>query len=272
MTEFLLFFEQMPTWQKLLWVGVCLSGSWILEGAWPLVRLSYRKWRHAGVNLVFMTTSLAISVLFTTATVGVVEWVRSNGFGLLYLVDWSVWVEIVLTVMLLDLVAQYIVHVLLHKVPGLWRLHMIHHSDTKVDATTGTRHHPADFFVRELFALAAIVVAGAPLAYYMIYRLGTIFFTYLTHANLDVPRWLDAPLSLVFVTPNMHKFHHHHTPPWTDRNYGGIFSVWDRVFGTFVYGDPRTVRYGLDTLDDATDEDLAFQFRMPFDRSVNRGR
>lgn len=272
MTDFLQFFELMPTWQKLLWVGICLSSSWILEGIYPLVRLTYRKWRHARVNLVFMATSLTISVVFTTATVGVVEWVRTHEFGLLYLVDLKIWLELVLTIMLLDLVAQYVVHVLLHKVRWMWRLHMIHHSDTKVDATTGTRHHPADFFVRETFALAAIVIAGAPLSYYMVYRFTTILSTYLTHANLAVPRWLDAPLSWVLVTPNMHKFHHHSELPWTDRNYGGIFSLWDRLFRTFVYDDPRKVRYGLDVLDDATDENLGFQLKMPFDSTINRGR
>ena len=79
-------------------------------------------------------------------------------------------------------------------------------------------------------------------------------------------------LSWVFVTPNMHKFHHHHEVPWTDSNYGGIFSVWDRLFGTFVYDDLSRIRYGLDVLDDATDEDLAFQMRMPFLRGMVRRR
>ena len=272
MDAFLAFFEQMPAWQRLAWVGACLSLSWILEGSFPLLSLPYRKWRHAGVNLVFMLTSLVISLGFTAATVGVTAWVAEARFGLLYLLDWPLWVELVVAVVLLDLIAQYTAHYLLHKVGFMWRLHMIHHSDTKVDATTGTRLHPGDFFVREVFALAGVVLIGAPLAYYLVYRFATVFFTYVSHANVAVPRWLDGPVSWVFVTPNMHKFHHHHEMPWTDTNFGGIFAFWDRIFGTFVYGDPREVRYGLDLLDDATDEDLAFQMRMPFDRRVKHRR
>jgi sterol desaturase/sphingolipid hydroxylase (fatty acid hydroxylase superfamily) len=272
MDVFLAFFEQMPAWQRLAWVGVCLSLSWILEGSFPLLNLPYRKWRHAGVNLVFMFTSLVISLIFTAATVGITQWVAEARFGLLYLVDWPLWLEMVVALLLLDLIAQYTAHYLLHKVGFMWRFHMIHHSDTKVDATTGTRLHPGDFFVREVFALAGIVLIGAPLAYYLVYRFTTVFFTYLSHANVAVPRWLDGPVSWVFVTPNMHKFHHHHEMPWTDTNFGGIFAIWDRIFGTFVYGDPREVRYGLDLLDDATDEDLGFQMRMPFDPKVKHRR
>ena len=208
MEAFLQFFEAMPAWQKLLWVLACLSFNWILEGAAPLIKFSYKKWRHAGVNLVFLSTSLLINVLFGLLTVGVFTWIGSNQFGLLYLFELPVWAELLIAVMVLDLVGQYTVHYLLHKYKWMWKFHMIHHSDTKVDATTGTRHHPGDYVMREVFALIAIILVGAPLAFYVVYRVVTIFFTYLTHANITVPQWLDRTLSWVFITPNMHKFHH----------------------------------------------------------------
>jgi sterol desaturase/sphingolipid hydroxylase (fatty acid hydroxylase superfamily) len=137
-----------------------------------------------------------------------------------------------------------------------------------VDATTGTRHHPGDYVIREVFALFGVVVFGIPLAFYLFYRIATILFTYLTHANITVPAWLDKPLSLLFITPNMHKFHHHFERPWTDSNYGNIFSLWDRMFGTFVYDDPRKVRYGVDVLSDDLDENVGYQFRVPFDKTI----
>jgi sterol desaturase/sphingolipid hydroxylase (fatty acid hydroxylase superfamily) len=113
-----------------------------------------------------------------------------------------------------------------------------------------------------------VVVFGIPLAFYLFYRIATILFTYLTHANITVPAWLDKPLSLLFITPNMHKFHHHFERPWTDSNYGNIFSLWDRMFGTFVYDDPRKVRYGVDVLSDDLDENVGYQFRVPFDKTI----
>ena len=272
MDGFLHFFEQMPTWQKLAWVMICLAVSWALEGSHPLLRLRYRKWRHAGVNGTFLATSLAINVAVGLATVGLIAWVGENEWGLLHLVVLPVWAELIVALIVLDFVAQYFAHYLLHHVRWMWRFHAVHHSDTKVDATTGARLHPGDYLVRELFALAATVLVGATIAFYLVYRIVTIFFTFLTHANVATPRWLDGPLSLVFVTPNFHKFHHHFERPWTDTNFGGILSVWDRIFGTLVYGDPLEVRYGLDIADDERDEDVAHQFKMPFGTSVDRER
>jgi sterol desaturase/sphingolipid hydroxylase (fatty acid hydroxylase superfamily) len=209
-----------------------------------------------------------INVLFGLLTVGVFTWIGANQFGLLYLFELPVWVELLIAVMVLDLVGQYTIHYLLHKYKWMWKFHMIHHSDTKVDATTGTRHHPGDYVMREVFALIAIVLVGAPLAFYVAYRVVTIFFTYLTHANITVPYWLDRTLSWVFITPNMHKFHHHFDRPWTDSNFGNMFSFWDRIFGTLVYDDPRKIRYGLDVLDDDLDENVAYQFKIPFDKNI----
>ena len=77
---------------------------------------------------------------------------------------------------------------------------------------------------------------------------------------------MEQKLSYLFITPNLHKFHHHHERPWTDSNYGNIFSVWDRLFGTLVQGNFKNIRYGVDVLPDERDEDLAYQFILPFNR------
>ncbi len=262
------FFEQMPNWQKMAWIFICLGISWILEGAVPLVKLNYQKWKHAGVNLVFLSTSILINIVFGLATVGVFIWIHDTNFGLLNMVELPSWVELILAVMALDLVAQWFAHYLLHRVKWMWKFHMVHHSDTKVDATTGTRHHPGDYLVREVFALATVLVFGIPIAFYFFYRIVTVLFTYLTHANITVPTWIDKPMSLIFVTPNMHKFHHHFERPWTDTNFGNIFSLWDRMFGTMVYDDPLKVEYGLDVLDGKLDEDVMYQFKVPFDKTI----
>ncbi len=272
MEAFLAFFESMSALQKLAWILLCLTFSWILEGGFPLFDLEYKKWRHAGVNFIFLSTSIIINVLFGLATLGVFVWVGTQQIGLLHLVEWPVWLELLVAVMILDFVAQYLVHYLLHKVAFMWKFHMVHHSDTMVDATTGTRHHPGDYVMREVFALIAVVLAGVPLAFYLVYRIITVFFAYFTHANIHLPVWLDKPLSLVFITPNMHKFHHHFERPWTDTNFGNIFSFWDRIFGTLVYDDPRKVHYGLDVLENHRDSDVGYQFGIPFDRSIKTDR
>jgi len=271
MEGFTHFFEQMPTWQRLVWVVICLTAGWIAENSRPLFRFDYRKWAHARVNLVLFVTVAVMGAAFAVAMVGLFDWVEHREVGLLHLVGWPLWVELLVAVLALDLVAQYLAHLLLHKLGWMWKFHIVHHSDLKVDATTGTRIHPGDYVFRELFAVATIIVVGVPIASYLFYRFLTIFFTYATHANIDMPRWLDRALAFVFVTPNMHKFHHHFELPWTDTNFGNIFSIWDRVFRTFVYDDVKRVRYGLNGLDERLDEDVLYQLKLPFDRRIGSG-
>lgn len=268
MENFLTFFENLTTVQKLLWIVSCLFLSFLLEGLFPLVNFTYNKWKHASVNFIFLACTMIINLVFGIATVGILSYISTNQIGLLHLIDLPIWAELVIAVLLFDFMAQYVAHYLLHKVSFMWRFHMIHHSDTNVDATTGTRHHPGDYVIREIFALVTILITGAPFAYYMVYRICTIFFTYFSHANVNMPVWIDKPLSLLFITPNMHKFHHHFERPWTDTNFGNIFSLWDRIFGTFVYDDPKKVVYGLDVVDNSRDEDVAYQFKIPFNKDI----
>ena len=268
MEAFLNFFETMPSWQKLAWIIICISANWIIELGFPLVKLNYKKWAHAKVNFIFLATSVTINVIFGVVTLGIFAWLATNQFGLLHLVDLPIWAELLIAVAILDFTAQYLVHYLLHKVAWMWRFHMVHHSDTNVDVTTATRHHPGDYVLREVFALIAILIAGIPLAFYLFYRILTVFFAYFSHANINMPLFLDKALSYIIITPNMHKFHHHFERPWTDTNFGNIFSFWDRICGTFVYGDPTKVVYGLDVLDDSRDEDVAYQFKVPFNKNI----
>jgi len=268
MDNFITFFETLPNSYKFIWIFICLMLFSVLEGGIPLAKMDYKRWRHAGQNLIFLATSMLVNVLFGLAIAGVFVWTAHSSFGLLYLVDWPVWAELLIAVLLLDCFAQYVSHYFLHKISWMWRFHMVHHSDTKVDATTGTRHHPGDYLIRELYSLGVILLTGMPVSFYIFYRIATVFFTYWTHANIRMPLWLDKPLSFVFVTPNMHKFHHHFERPWTDTNFGNIFSFWDRIFGTMTYDDPSKVHYGLDVLDDATADDVAYQFKLPFNKDI----
>ena len=268
MENFLLFFEKMPTWQKLAWLSLVLGFFWILEGYYALVKFRYNKWKHAKTNFMLLGFVMLINLIFGLLTGGGFFWLSDTKFGLLQMIDFPVWVELILALMVLDLIAQYFVHFLLHKVKWMWRLHLIHHTDTHVDATTGTRHHPFDFMIRESFALIAVIIMGMPVAFYLFYRILSVFFTYFTHANLSLPKIVDKTLSYVFVTPNMHKFHHHYQLPWTDSNYGNMLSIWDRIFGTFVYGDIKNIRYGVDIVEDKHADNIGYQLRIPFNKSI----
>ncbi len=269
MEQTLNFFANLSSPQKLLWIISCLLIFSILEGEIPLFRFSRETYRkHLGVNLFFLFTTIVINLLFGLLAAGAFIWVLESGFGLLNWVELPMWIEVMIGIMLLDFVAQYVAHYLLHKIKFMWKFHMVHHSDTKVKASTGTRHHPGDFVIRETFALIAVLLGGLSFGIYMIYRILTIVFTYFIHANITLPKWLDKSISWVFISPNMHKFHHHFERPWTDTNFGNIFSFWDRIFGTMAYDDTSNIVYGLDVLDDKYSDDIKYQLKLPFDNSI----
>ena len=268
MDAIITFFENLTSLQKLIWIVGCLSVFWILEGVYPLKKHKYNKWKHAKTNFILLGSTILINVIFGLITAGIFLWLDTNNFGLLNLVDFPVWVEIILAIMILDFISQYVVHFMLHKIPAMWCFHTVHHSDRHVDVTSGTRHHPIDFIFRETFALLGVIIAGLPLAYYLIYRILTVLFTYFSHADIQLPLWLDKTISYVFISPNTHKFHHHHVMPWTDTNFGNIFSFWDRIFGTFIYKDTNDIVYGVDLLDAEKSDDILYQLKAPFQKGL----
>jgi sterol desaturase/sphingolipid hydroxylase (fatty acid hydroxylase superfamily) len=93
----------------------------------------------------------------------------------------------------------------------------------------------------------------------------SVVLTQFNHANIKMPGSLDHALGYIFCTPNIHRIHHHHKQPYTDTNFGNIFSFWDRIFGTFVMVDNRKLTYGLDTYPDSREVSSIWTIlKMPF--------
>lgn len=239
----------------------------ILENLIPLVKFEGSRIKHVGTNLVFVVTTGIVTGLLAFVAYEVLA-IHTLSIGIFGLLGLPLIAKVILGLIILDFFGQYFVHVCLHKFKWLWKLHLVHHSDTTVDASTGTRHHPGDMLVRELLILTVIAVFGIPLAVYVLYRIITPFFAYFTHANIELPLAVDRALSWIIVTPNMHKFHHHFERPWTDTNFGNVLSCWDRLFGTFVYADPKDIQYGVDTVDGSQDLNLGYQYRLPWNPAI----
>lgn len=260
--------EQRPV-ERLAFIVGGLLVLWIIEGAIPLLPLKYKKnkWRHASVNLTFTVIHLIIHTGFGILIVLLSDWARFEGFGLVYWLGTGVLATIIISALLLDLFGGYLSHLVEHKVPLFWRMHIIHHADNNVDVTTGLRHHPLESVWRGMFFLIAIIISGAPMYAVMIYQTLLTVFTAFTHANISLPKWLDKSLSYVLVSPNMHKVHHHWKQPYTDTNYGAVFSIWDRAFGTFSNLEKSEIRYGLDRYyPNEEDENLMALMKKPFRR------
>lgn len=260
--------EQRPL-ERLAFIVGSLLILWIIEGAIPLLPLKYKKnkTRHAAVNFVFTLLHIIIHTGFGVLIVLISDWAAEERFGLVYWLNASVVATIIISALLLDFFGAWLSHVIEHKIPLFWRMHIIHHTDNNVDVTSGLRHHPLESVWRGLFFLIAIVISGAPMYGVMIYQTLLTVFTGVTHANISLPRPIDKIMSYVLVSPNMHKVHHHWKQPYTDSNYGGVFSIWDRIFGTFKTLDPKEIRYGLDRYyPNEKDEDLVALLKKPFQK------
>lgn len=129
----------------------------------------------------------------------------------------------------------------------MWKFHLIHHADMYVDTTTANRHHPGESVFRFIFTWFAVLIIGAPFWIVMLYQSVSVVLAQFNHANIILPKQIDKFISFIFVSPNMHKVHHHYRQPYTDSNYGNIFSFWDRLFGTYKTLDPSKLIYGIDT-------------------------
>lgn len=245
------YFETIPTLHRGLLLAGGITIFWLLEGVFPLYRFSYKKWKHAWPNLFFTATTILINFGLAFVLLLSADWVKANNFGIInWLPKMPLWLYASLGVMLLDFFGAYLSHYVEHRVKPLWMIHLVHHTDHHVDTTTGNRHHPFESVIRFVFTLLGVLIVGTPIAIVFMYQSLSVVFTQLTHANIKFPRKLDKIMSYFFVSPDMHKIHHHYVLPYTDSNYGNIFSIWDRIFGTFMEFDRDKIVYGIDVFPD----------------------
>jgi len=258
--------DQHPIERMALLVGGLLF-FWILEGAIPLLPMSYKKnkLRHASVNFAFTVIHLIIHTFLAIVIIKLSDWCKANGFGIVHWMNAGILSTIIISFLVLDFFGGWLVHITEHKVKFLWRFHVVHHADNNVDVTTGLRHHPVESVLRGLFFFAGIIVSGAPMYAVMIFQTILVLATAFTHANISLPKWIDRPMSYILVSPNMHKVHHHWKQPYTDSNYGAVLSIWDRIFGTFMKLDHKEIKYGLDRYySNEHDENFMQLMKKPF--------
>ena len=220
-------------------------------------------------NIGFGVINASLALLLPLSTVIPAAWARSEGVGLLNAVAVPPLLAGVLTVLIRNL-ATYGVHVASHKVPLLWRIHRVHHTDVRIDLSTGFRNHPLELgFVVPLLAVASAGFGLDPavLAFYEAIAIG---FALWDHVNLRLSDRLDRLLRLLLVTPAMHHLHHSADRGETDSNYGDVFSFWDRLFGTYRESDLaalRAMRIGLGSGFDDGASDIARQLILPLRRT-----
>lgn len=262
------YFETIPSLHRSIILVGGLTFFWLLEGAVPLFKFKYNKWKHAWPNIFFTLTTIIINFALAFLLLKSSDWVVNNDFGIInWLPEMPFWLYVIIGLLLMDFIGAYLAHYVEHKVKPLWMVHLVHHTDHKVDTTTANRHHPIESLIRYTFTLAGVFIIGAPIGIVMMYQSLSLVATQFTHANIKLPKKIDYYISFILVSPDMHKIHHHYVLPYTDSNYGNIFSIWDRLFGTYLKMDRDAIVYGVDVFpDEDKNGSLIELLKQPFQK------
>lgn len=269
MNEIVSYFSTIPSSHRSLILVGGITIFWLIENTFPLFQMQYKKWHHAGINIFFTITTIIVNFILAFILIKTAAWTTENHFGILqWLPQMSIWLYTIIGLLLLDLIGAYVVHLIEHKVKFLWRFHLIHHTDTWIDTTTANRHHPGESVIRFAFTTLGVLIVGSPMWMVFLYQSLSVVASQFNHANISLPNKLDVFLSYFIVSPNMHKVHHHYVLPYTDSNYGNIFSVWDRLFGTFTTLPKDQLIYGVDThMKREENNELKNLLQIPFQKS-----
>ena len=253
-------------------VGIIVAAMALVAAIEAVVPLYARgRWHraHRGPNLALTAITFATNALFNTALVLLLTRLEAVGFGILPRLAAPPLLAAALAVVALDF-SFYVAHVAMHHIEAFWRFHQVHHSDPAVDVTTTIRQHPGEGVIRYAFMAVCAIGVGATPAAFAVYRLASALAGLLEHANVRVPAWLDRALALVTSFPNLHKVHHSRDARETDTNYGNLFSLFDRLFGTFTPSARGAhIVFGLAGFDDAETQTTAGLLALPFRGAPN---
>jgi sterol desaturase/sphingolipid hydroxylase (fatty acid hydroxylase superfamily) len=250
-----------------LWVGAAaLSVLLLLEGLIPF-RDQHGRLVHdltnGGLALVNAVIGAALAPLLALSAAISAE----NGLGLTRLVPVPEWIAVLLALVLFDL-WMYVWHRANHEIPLLWRLHRVHHTDPRMDASTALRFHPGEILISTLLNSGVILLIGLSVEALVLYKAVMVPIILLHHSNIRFPAAIDRALRLVIVPPSLHRVHHSEIMEETNSNYGTVLSVWDRLLGSLrLRSDLDSIRYGIGQFDEQRWQGVTGLLRLPFARS-----
>ena len=193
-----------------------------------------RKWETSKAtrwlnNLaISLINTMVLRMVFVVGVTGVALLAQQHGWGVLNFVTWPEWTKILIAIIILDFVV-YAQHVAFHKIPVLWRLHKVHHSDMDFDVTTAVRFHPMEILISMLIKIGAVLGIGASSTAVLIFEILLNGMALFNHSNVRIPSWIDRRLRWILVTPDMHRVHHSVMSQEMNSNYGFNLPWWDRL-------------------------------------------
>ena len=235
----------------------------LIETAVPM--FVAKPWRQGRQAANLGLTALSFISNWLLASLAAIAALTLRPAGALARSGWPMWLDVVVGIVVLDFSVGYLSHRTMHMWPAMWRFHRVHHSDEFVDVTTTYRTHAVETVWRFLFAVVPVWLLGIPAPAVMIQRLLQATNGVIEHGNIRLWPGLDRVLSVVWVTPNVHKIHHSREMSETNSNYANLLTIYDRLLGTYTpSGRAESVVYGLDDAERMSKASFPALVAIPF--------
>ena len=237
----------------------------VLETKFQLRKRVQSRWKRIFINsIVSFPAFTLLRFLFLPAMIWLADKNETVHFGLNYLYNLPSGMEGAITFLLLDY-GNYLWHILNHKLPFLWRFHLVHHTDLDLDVTTAIRFHFGELIGSVFFRGAITFLSGASPLIVLIYEIVFESATQFHHSNLRLPFTLEKALNKLIVTPRMHGIHHSVIRHETDSNYSVIFSFWDRLHKTIRLNVPQeNIVTGVPSYSNPDELTIGYLLKLPF--------
>ena len=177
--------------------------------------------------------NVSLKLLLPILAVAAAQFAQNKGLGLLNLFELPYPVQIFIALLLLDFVI-YGQHLLMHRIPLLWALHRVHHTEISLDVSSAVRFHPIEIMLSMFIKISFVVLIGAPAAAVILFEILLNALALFNHSNLKLPGKVDKVLRKLIVTPQVHWIHHSPINTETNSNYGFFLSIWDYLFHTYT--------------------------------------
>ena len=239
----------------------------LAESLWPRAVLTQPMMRRWLRNFALLLLDIGlVRLVFPLLGVNYALWLQQQGWGLLPLLDLPLMAAGILAFFALDF-GQFFTHWLMHRVPWLWRLHRVHHSDRDYDFSTGLRFHPLEGVATSGLSLMILTLLGAPVEAVAVHALVQVLWGSVAHANIYIPVNLERRLRRWVITPDLHRTHHSIRYRDSINNLGGLTPLWDVLFGSYQ-AQPQAghegIRFGLYGFERASHQGMVGMLCMPF--------
>ncbi len=222
-------------------IGRLVRGALIVAVAGAMLLLERRRQArgyverpstHAARNLAIAGLAAATAhLLEAPVVVPLARAAARRRRGLVWLVKRPAWLRNLLAVLLLDY-TLYVWHIFVHRVPWLWRFHLVHHVDLDLDASTGIRFHAGEIAASIPWRAAQVMAIGVTPAALSMWQGLTVVSILFHHSNAKLSDRSERVLSWLVATPRMHAIHHSVNPAQLQSNFSSGLAIWDRLHGT----------------------------------------